>query len=105
MDALPPANGTDRPEARMPVARQVGQTWLEGQGARHGFTPDQVSVADYSVRRLSRGSGRSAPVTFGVLDMTGLLQVHDPDIFLAALVRGFGRAKAFGCGLMLIRRA
>ena len=28
----------------------------------------------------------------------------DPGAFLVALAAGFGRAKAFGCGLMLIRR-
>jgi CRISPR system Cascade subunit CasE len=30
--------------------------------------------------------------------------VKEPDRFLAKLAQGFGRARAFGCGLMLIRR-
>jgi CRISPR system Cascade subunit CasE len=34
-----------------------------------------------------------------------VLEVVSPDVFLEALARGFGKAKAFGCGLMLIRRA
>ena len=46
-----------------------------------------------------------APIRFSVLDFTGVLEVRDPAAFLAAIARGFGRAKAFGCGLMLIRRA
>jgi len=37
--------------------------------------------------------------------MTGALEIADPAAFLARLAQGFGRAKAFGCGLMLIRRA
>jgi CRISPR system Cascade subunit CasE len=41
---------------------------------------------------------------FGVLDISGVLEVHDPDRFLLRLAQGFGRARAFGCGLMLIRR-
>jgi CRISPR system Cascade subunit CasE len=31
--------------------------------------------------------------------------VDDPSRFLVSIQRGFGAAKAFGCGLMLIRRA
>jgi CRISPR system Cascade subunit CasE len=30
--------------------------------------------------------------------------VTDPERFTAALVNGIGKARAFGCGLMLIRR-
>jgi CRISPR system Cascade subunit CasE len=41
---------------------------------------------------------------FGVLDISGVLEVRDPARFLARLIQGFGRARAFGCGLMLIRR-
>ena len=32
------------------------------------------------------------------------LEVADPARFFDALVRGVGPAKAFGCGLMLVRR-
>ncbi|MDX2120628.1 MAG: type I-E CRISPR-associated protein Cas6/Cse3/CasE, partial [Gemmatimonadota bacterium] len=46
-----------------------------------------------------------APMQIGVLDLEGTLYVTDPSAFLGALGAGFGRAKAFGCGLMLIRRA
>jgi CRISPR system Cascade subunit CasE len=33
-----------------------------------------------------------------------VLEVTEPQAFVAAVLRGFGKAKAFGCGLMLIRR-
>jgi CRISPR system Cascade subunit CasE len=39
-----------------------------------------------------------------VLDINGVLTVKDPERFLVALASGFGRARAFGYGLMLIRR-
>ncbi len=35
----------------------------------------------------------------------GLLRITDPDAFRETLTRGIGPAKAFGCGLMLVRRA
>ncbi len=105
MDALYPLK-QGRAEARMAAARQVAETWLAGQGARHGFAPERVEAGDYSVAVLPghRGSRRGQP-QFGILDLTGILRVTDPAAFVAAIAAGFGRAKAFGCGLMLIRRA
>ena len=35
----------------------------------------------------------------------GLLTVFEPTRFLECILRGFGAAKAYGCGLMLIRQA
>ena len=43
-------------------------------------------------------------MSFSTLDFEGLLTVSDPGTFLSSIVRGFGAAKAYGCGLMLIRR-
>ncbi len=51
----------------------------------------------------SRASG--APISFLAVDFNGLLTVRDPAMFLDRLAHGFGAAKAFGCGLMLIRPA
>jgi CRISPR system Cascade subunit CasE len=51
---------------------------------------------------MPRQNGGAA--VFGVLDMSGALEVTDPERFLTKLAQGFGRGKAFGCGLMLIRR-
>jgi len=106
MDALHGVPRPDRAGARMDLAQTAGQTWLAGQGARAGFTVDALAVADYSVLALpGQGGRRRGQPQFGVLDMTGTVTVTDPAAFLAKLAQGFGRAKAFGCGLMLIRRA
>ena len=40
-----------------------------------------------------------------IVEFEGVLTVTDPQRFLISLGRGFGRAKAYGCGLMLIARA
>lgn len=107
---------SERPVLRMKLARAAAVDWLAGQGARHGFTlserptrdgtePD-LTVSDYSVFALPHHVGkRAGQPQFGILDLTGTLEVTDPAAFLSALAHGFGRAKAFGCGLMLIRRA
>ena len=94
---------SDRPGIRMQIADRVANEWLAAIGDRAGFDIEKLQVDDYFVRqfRHSRGS----LITFGLLDMKGILSVNQPAPFLAALARGFGRARAFGCGLMLIRRA
>ena len=105
MDALHSVPPDERAEARMTIADREGRAWLERQGARCSFRAEQVAVADYSVVALPWYRGkRSGQPQFGILDMTGVLTVTDPGAFLAAVASGFGRARAFGCGLMLIRR-
>jgi CRISPR system Cascade subunit CasE len=105
MDALrhiPP--GPRRAEARPASVISAGREWLARQGERYGFCPSaEVAVDGYETRRLQRGAGR--PMSFGVLEFEGVLRVEDPARFLSALANGFGKARAFGCGLMLIRRA
>jgi CRISPR system Cascade subunit CasE len=46
-----------------------------------------------------------APIRFSTLDFEGVLVVRDPARFIAKVATGFGPQKAFGCGLMLLRRA
>lgn len=41
---------------------------------------------------------------FSSVDYSGIAEVTDPDALRKALFEGVGRAKAFGCGLLLVRR-
>lgn len=93
-----------RAEARTEAASSAGLRWLAGQGARCGFaiTEGSVRVSGYRTLRVDH-AGPAARI--GVLDFDGVLEVRQPDVFVKALGQGFGRAKAFGCGLMLVRRA
>lgn len=105
MDALyrvPP--GPERAAQRAEAVQAAGCGWLLRQGERSGFrvSVESARVLAHRVLRLSRRDGE--PARLGVIDLEGALEVADPAAFLAALAQGFGRAKAFGCGLMLIRR-
>ncbi|MBQ2260148.1 MAG: type I-E CRISPR-associated protein Cas6/Cse3/CasE [Loktanella sp.] len=106
MDALHNIPKDERATARPQIAQAEATTWLDLQGAKAGFNLQSLSSADYTTLTLPdyRGPRRGQP-QFGILDITGTLTVTDPVAFVAQLSRGFGRAKAFGCGLMLIRRA
>lgn len=115
MDALYKIErGPDRALARGTVVRTAGLEWLSRQGERCGFSipipmdekserpSDAVRVMGYQAIHLDHGKER---MTIGVLDFEGEMTVTVPDALIAAIGNGFGRAKAFGCGLMLIRRA
>ena len=106
---IPHKEGTEgnipntRAELRLKIANEVSNSWLLKKGNGSGFVPTNVICNDYSVRKIPRGKNNH--VTIGVLDITGIITIEEPKIFVETLRKGFGRAKAFGCGLMLIRRA
>jgi CRISPR system Cascade subunit CasE len=103
MDTLYALPQETRAAARLDAVAAAGRAWLARQGALHGFTPDPGTGVDgYDRMRIDRDGG--APAIFGVIDFNGALQVDDPGLFLKAVAAGLGRARAFGCGLMLIRR-
>lgn len=103
MHLLKPIHRETRASARLDLAQEAGRHWLDGVGARHGFGVQSLLVRSYRV--VDAPSRRGHRPRFGVLDIEGRIVVNDPQSFLAKYFIGFGRAKAFGCGLMLIRRA
>ena len=44
-------------------------------------------------------------MSFSTLDFDEVLTVSEPDALLFAIGHDFGAARAYGCGLMLVRRA
>ncbi len=106
MDALRSHRKGERAGRRLAIVREQGLAWLQGQGSRTGFTirPDEVRADGYDRHRIPR-RGTAPPMSFSTLDFDGILTVVDPAVFLAAVACGFGASKAYGCGLMLIRRA
>jgi CRISPR system Cascade subunit CasE len=103
MDLLRDVPHGERAKARPEAMLTAGRAWLARQGEAHGFAPlGDAAVDGYASVRIPRTTGK--PAVFGVLDISGVLEVRDPLAFLTRLSQGFGRARAFGCGLMLIRR-
>lgn len=102
MDALHATPKGERAEVRFATAERAARDWLVQRAETSGFALEALRLQGYRAARLPRkGSDRA---TIGVFDLEGLLSVSDPARFLERLSGGFGRAKAFGCGLMLIRR-
>ena len=104
MDAIYQMAQPERALARRQAIVERGGAWLAAQGARHGFTihTDHLRIDGYRSLTVPRTGGE--PAEIGVLDFEGCLTVDDPERFLAAVTCGVGRARSFGCGLMLVRR-
>ena len=108
MDALRHVAAKERAAARDQIARQAGISWLDAQGAKSCFRllqePHAPLVDGYAQVAVERGR-KGRPAGFSVLNLSGEIEISNPQAFLARLPTGFGSAKAFGNGLMLIRRA
>lgn len=90
----------DKPDLYTVVQNTCG-AWLQARAARNGF---EVNLDELAVEAYEQHS-QDADVKFTTVDFSGELMVLDPQIFGATLFNGIGRAKAFGCGLLLIRPA
>lgn len=93
--------GDDKP----PLQRLVHEScaaWLAQRGARHGFEadPEALCIDGYA----QHAGRRDGSLKFSSVDFSGELTVIDAGAFGAALRGGIGHAKAFGCGLLLVRR-
>ncbi|NLZ28288.1 MAG: type I-E CRISPR-associated protein Cas6/Cse3/CasE [Firmicutes bacterium] len=84
------------------TARQQEQ-WLLERAQKNGFalTEGSFRVVHRETRRFRR---HQKTITLGVATFEGVLEVTDLTLFLQALTRGIGRAKAFGCGLLTIMK-
>lgn len=87
------------------LVEQAGIEWLDKRAGKHGFSfdPGAVRVDAYTQNRVFKKRSKH-PIRYSTLDFTGLLTVTELDTFMTALYNGIGSAKAFGCGLLLIRR-
>ena len=103
MDALHTVPREERAAERQTVVGRVAREWLDRRGGKAGFVIAEsgVRVLGYRMMQLSRQRGK--PIQIGVLDVEGTLEVRDVSTFWNAIAHGFGRAKAFGCGLLLAR--
>lgn len=122
MDARKKHPGGERPFEPVVALQLEGERWLLRQAAGAGFEiargPVDVLSDDGLLEEVERSALRvegyrqhrlqrkgEAPIRFSTADFDGVLIVRDPVRFLAKVTIGFGPQKAFGCGLMLLRRA
>ncbi|MDP1902145.1 MAG: type I-E CRISPR-associated protein Cas6/Cse3/CasE [Rubrivivax sp.] len=90
----------DRPAMPELVQRTCG-AWLQARCERLGITLDKAAL---SVEGYEQHRGKNGALRISTVDFSGILRVVDASALRLALYDGIGHAKAFGCGLLLIRR-
>ncbi len=89
------------------IIHNAGIEWLKLRAEKNGFIfsdgedGKEIRVEGYQVHRFFR---KGKKTSYSSLDFTGTLLVINPNLFKDILFDGLGPAKAFGCGLMLVRR-
>lgn len=96
-----------KPRGHTTVKQQ--EAWLLSRCERAGFTiPDgpsgehQLHVVEREMVRFAKGGHR---VSLAKATYEGHLTVSDAELLRAALTRGVGRAKAYGCGMLTLAPA
>jgi len=88
------------------------ENWFKKQGERLGF---ELIIGDDGLTKLQnstylwhglpqKANKKGEKAGFSSVDFSGELQITDMAAFEEALFQGIGRSKAFGCGLLMIRR-
>lgn len=92
----------DEKPALYQLASDACRQWLVARCPRLGFeiVEERLLVEGYAQHAEKKGRLR-----FSTVDFSGVLRVTDPVAFADTLVLGVGHAKAFGCGLLLVRKA
>jgi CRISPR system Cascade subunit CasE len=82
---------------------KAASTWLMQRAENAGFElAAEPQISGYRQHAIRR---KGQEIRFSSIDYEGVLTVLAPEQFAEILYRGLGRSRAFGCGLMLIRRA
>lgn len=95
----------------MQMAQEHGSLWLQQRGESCGFAVvtaaegETALIAESYERQKFVKQKSKDNVVLSVVDFRGVLQVTNPIVFREKLMSGIGRGKAFGCGLLLVRRA
>lgn len=106
MDAKQRMEWKSLPESERPslahLAHEAGACWLKDRQADAGITLNEAVLRVDGYRNWRQRGGKG--IALSTLDFEGELTVADSVRLIEALLRGVGPAKAFGCGLLLLRR-
>lgn len=85
------------------AARIVAEQWLQQKQEPNGFVMQELAEVTYEPVACVRKKDR-ATIRHAAIRMNGILEVTDEARFCSALLKGIGRGKAWGLGLVLVRR-
>ena len=85
------------------MRKAAALTWLFARETRLGVAFDRERCSAGGYRQVRIGRAGAKPIRHSVIDFEGVLTVVDPDLLGHALTGGVGKARAYGCGLLLLR--
>jgi len=85
----------------------LSKDWLISQGKKCGFELllSEIVIDGYQQNRIYKGRKKTNKICFSSIAYRGRLRVSDTEKFVKMLGDGLGKSKAFGCGMMLVKRA
>ncbi len=109
MDAKIRYRNTEEPlPPRGLLVREAGLEWICAKQDQLGLEidPTTLAVDGYRTRTFAKTkSPKAAPIRIATLDFSGYATVTDPEQLTTVLFNGFGPAKGFGCGMLMVRPA
>ena len=85
------------------IIQEKGLEWLSGRAPNKGFSIETDSTMVMSYNPIKTGKKNRTSIRLSMVDYKGILTVEDPDLFIDSIGKGIGKARAFGCGLILIK--
>ena len=76
--------------------------WLKRQGEKNGFNILEAHIAGKN--ELLYGKKASGEFQIAGVPFEGVLQIKDPDVFRQGFENGIGAEKAYGFGMLMIRK-
>jgi CRISPR system Cascade subunit CasE len=102
-------SGHGEPPSVEELAARLVPAWLRPRLKAAGVEPGDIHLESHVTKRFGhdlRAKHRHEnPVTLATSDLRGTANVTDIDVLRAAAAKGIGHGKAYGCGMLLLRRA
>jgi CRISPR system Cascade subunit CasE len=86
------------------IVQQTCIPWLVQRVEHLGFNVQADTLLVDGYQQYESYAKGKKPISYSTVDFQGVLTVTDPERLKQTLFQGIGKAKAFGCGLLLVRR-
>jgi len=102
--------GEDHDLNRNELMHEAVGDWFRRNSRNYGFKVRDYHIRGYhhydfvKTKKSINPRNKNEKVKFDSLDIRGVLEVTGPAVFVNTLHRGIGKARGYGCGLILVAR-
>ena len=88
--------------SRNELIQSSALNWLKNREKMGGFLVQHAVASSYQQYQLWKSSKRK--LSFSTIELEGMIKVTNPNLFKNILFHGLGRKRAFGYGLMFVKK-